>query len=143
MHRWGISLPGACEGLCHWRGTIEPLAANDTLEPLVAADLDLVDMFGNAEWPCIRQVLRTHFREASAWTECQHQADCVTSLPTSATSATNREAEQGDVLGTTQSALVLLQARDAHLGEFLSNPLEAAKGVCGEWFVDDGPSFSV
>ena len=29
-------------------GTIEPLAANGTLEPLVAADLDLVNMFGNA-----------------------------------------------------------------------------------------------
>ena len=79
VHRWGISLPGACEGLCHWRGTIEPLAANGTLEQLVAADLDLVNVFGNAEWPCIRQVLRTHFPEASAWTEWQHQADSVTS----------------------------------------------------------------
>ena len=39
-HRWGTSLPGACEGLCHWRGTMEPLVANGTLEPLVAADLD-------------------------------------------------------------------------------------------------------
>ena len=66
MHQWGISLPGACEGLCRWRGTIEPLAANGTLEPLVAVDLDLVNMFGNAEWPRIRQALRTHFLEASA-----------------------------------------------------------------------------
>ena len=39
MRQWGISLPGACERLCHWRGTIEPMAA----------DLDLVNMFGNAE----------------------------------------------------------------------------------------------
>ena len=44
------------------------------------------------------------------------------------------------MLGTVQSALVLGQARDAHLGEFLSNPLEA-KGVCDEWFVDDGQVF--
>ena len=42
MHQWGISLPGACEGLCHLGGTVEPMAANGTLEPLVAADLDLV-----------------------------------------------------------------------------------------------------
>ena len=42
--------------------------------------------------------------------------------PTGATFATNRETEQGDVLGTIQSALVLGQARDAHVGEFLSNP---------------------
>ena len=33
---------------------------------------------------------------------------------------------------------MLGQARDAHFGEFLSNPLEAAKGVRDEWFVDDG-----
>ena len=50
MHQLGVNLPGACEALCHWRGTIEPLVLNGTLEPLVAADLDLVNMFGNAEW---------------------------------------------------------------------------------------------
>ena len=55
-----------------------------TLEPLVV-DLDLVNMFGNAGWPCIRQALRAHFPEASAW----HQADSVTSLPTGATFPTN------------------------------------------------------
>ena len=51
MHQWGVNLPGACEALCHWRGTIEPLVLNGTIEPLVAADLDLVNMFGNAECP--------------------------------------------------------------------------------------------
>ena len=35
MHQWGISLPGACEGLCRWRGTIETLWADSTLEPLI------------------------------------------------------------------------------------------------------------
>ena len=70
--------PGACEGLCHWRGT-EPMVANGSLEPLVAADLDLVNMFGNAEWTSIRQALHTHLLEASAWTEWQHQSDSVTS----------------------------------------------------------------
>ena len=79
-------------------------------------------MIGNAEWPRIRQALRTHFPEASA--ERQHQGDSVTTLPTGATFATNRGAEQGDVPGTVQSALVLEQARGAHLGEFLSNPIE-------------------
>ena len=62
----GISLHGACEALCHWRGTIVPMVANGSLKPLVAADLDLVNMCGNAEWPCIRQATRTHFPEASA-----------------------------------------------------------------------------
>ena len=54
--------------------------------------------------------------------------------------STNRGAEQGDVLGTIQSALVLGQARDAHRWEFLSNTTED-KGVCDEWFVDDGQVF--
>ena len=44
------------------------------------------------------------------------------------------------MLGTIQSVLVLGQARDTRLGEFLSNPLDA-KGVCDEWFADDGQVF--
>ena len=75
------------------------MVVNGSLGPLVAADLDFFNMFGNAEWPRIRQALRTHFREASAWTEWQHHSDSITS-PTVATFATNRGAEQGDVLGT-------------------------------------------
>ena len=47
----------------------------------------------------------------------------TTSRSKGATFATNRGAEQGDVLGTIQIALVLGQARAAHLGEFLSKPL--------------------
>ena len=97
-------------------------------------------MLGNAEWRRIRQALRTHFQEASAWTEWQHQSDSVTSLPRKATFATNRDAEQGDVLGSIQSALVMGDAPDAHLRVFLFSPLEA-KGVCDEWFVDDGQVF--
>ena len=127
---------GACEGLRHWRGTIEPLAADGTIEKLVASDLDLVNMLSNAEWPRIRLALRTHFPFASAIKP--------TSSPpssTGATSATNWGAEQGGVLGTIQSALVLGQAREAHLDAFLSNTIED-KGVCDEWFVDDGQVFA-
>ena len=127
MHQWGVNLPGACEALCHWRSTIEPLVLNGTLEPLVAADLDLVNMFGNAEWPHIR-ALRTHFPETSSWTEWQHQSDSVTTLPSGREFSTDRGAEQGDVLGTIQSALVLGDARESHLQDFLSTPFEQ-KGV--------------
>ena len=77
-----------------------------------------------------------HVPEVSAWTEWKHQAESVTSLSTGATFATNRGAEQGDVHGTIQSALVLAQVRDTHLGQFTSNPLEA-KGVCDDQFVDE------
>ena len=140
MHQWGVNLPGACEALCHWRGTIEPPVLNGTLEPLVAADLDLVNMFGNAEWPDIRAALRTHFPEASAWTEWQHQSDSVTALPSGRVFSTDRGAEQGDVLGTIQSALVLGDARETYMQDFLSTPFDQ-KGVCDEWFVDDGQCF--
>ena len=116
------------------------LVLNGTLEPLVAADLDLVNMFGNAEWPHIRAALRTHFPEASTWTEWQHQSDSVTTLPSGRAFSTDRGAEQGDVLGTIQSALVLGDARQTHLQDFLSTPFEQT-GVCDEWFVDDGQCF--
>ena len=97
-------------------------------------------MFGNAEWPHIRAALRTHFPEASSWTEWQHQSDSVTTLPSGCEFSTDRGAEQGDVLGTIQSALVLGDARESHLQDFLSSPFEQ-KGVCDEWFVDDGQCF--
>ena len=67
MHQWGIGLPGAAEALSHWRGTIEELICDGTLEPMVAADLDLVNMFGNAEWPSIRSAIQSHFEEALPW----------------------------------------------------------------------------
>ena len=58
-------------------------------------------------------------------------------LPSGCEFSTDRGAEQGDVLGTIQSALVLGDARASHLQDFLSSPFEQ-KGVCDEWFVDDG-----
>ena len=106
----------------------------------MAADLDLVNMFGNAEWPYIRAALRTHFPEASAWTECQHQCDSVITLPSGRAFSTDRGAEQGDVVGTIQSALVLGDARETHLQDFFSTPFEQ-QGFCDEWFVDDGQFF--
>ena len=65
----------------------------------------------------------------------QHQSDSVTTLPSGREFSTDRGAEQGDVLGTIQSALVLGDARESHLRDFLSTPFEQ-KGVCDGWFVD-------
>ena len=135
MHQRGISLPGACEGLCHWRGTIEPLAANGTPEPLVAADLNLVNMFGNAEWPRIREALRTHFPEAAAWTEWNIKVFSLQELFSSPTGEPSR------VTCFALSRVCWCRGKRAmHLGEFLSNPIED-KGVCDEWFVNDGQVF--
>ena len=88
-HQWGAqSARGRAKPCVIGGGTIEPLdLVNGTLEPLVAADLDLVNM--------IRAALRTHFSEASSWTEWQHQSDSVTTLPSGRTFSTDRGAEQG------------------------------------------------
>ena len=61
MHRWSVNLPGACEALGHWTATLEPFIADGTLEPIVVADLDLVNIFGNDEWPSTRKALQRHF----------------------------------------------------------------------------------
>ena len=81
MHQWGIGLPGAAEALSHWRGLIEELIFQGILEPMIAADLDLVNMFGNAEWPSIRAAIEGHFQEALAWTSWHHMAESTTILP--------------------------------------------------------------
>ena len=70
MHQWGIGLPGAAEALSYWCGTIEELICDGTLSPRLAADLDLVNMFGNAEWPSIRFAIQSHLKEALPWKKC-------------------------------------------------------------------------
>ena len=44
-HQWGISVPGACESISHWRSTVEDLAREGALGPIVIADVDQVNMF--------------------------------------------------------------------------------------------------
>eukprot|EP00973_Karenia_brevis_P024339 3357281-Karenia_brevis.AAC.1 len=56
-HQWGVGMPEACEAMAHWRGTVEELVVQGTLPPLVAVDVDLVNMFGSTEWPAIRDAV--------------------------------------------------------------------------------------
>ena len=67
-HQWGMGIPGACEALSHWRCTVESLALEGKLPALVAADVDLENMFGNTEWPAIRNAISDEMREIKAWT---------------------------------------------------------------------------
>ena len=66
-HQWGV---GAAEALSHWRGTIEELTTCGALQPMVAADQDLVNMFGNVEWPAIRELMQAHFVEVCSTSGC-------------------------------------------------------------------------
>ena len=140
MHQCGISLLGACERRCHRRGTIEPMVANGSLE-LVAAIWNLLTclatLSGRASVRLCARISQRPWPGPLGGTSLT----LVISLPTGATFATNRGAEQGDVLGTIQSALVLGRARDTSLGEFFSSSLKA-KGVCDVWFVEDGHVFA-
>ena len=69
MHQWRVQMPGGTEALIHWRGAIEGLAMGGEIEPVVAIDLDLANMFCNIEWPEIRAAINKHFVEASEWYE--------------------------------------------------------------------------
>ena len=86
-------MPGAVEALSHWRVTIEELITTGVLEPMVAADLGLVNMCGNVEWPNIQDALNKHFPEALPWTAWQQSDDCITRLPSGAEVQTDRGAE--------------------------------------------------
>ena len=67
-HQWLVSIPGAVEAMAHWRGNIEELAICGAIEPVVAADIDLVNMFGNCQWVEVRQAIDETMVEIVAWT---------------------------------------------------------------------------
>ena len=140
MHQWSISLLSACGALCQWRGAIEPMVANGSLEPLVAADLDLVNMFRNAGWPRTRHALRSHFPEASDWTEWQHQSDSVTPPPDGVhvyhqprSRAGRRAWHHSERPGFGRRAT---PTRATTISLLLNT-----EGVCDGWFVDGGQVF--
>ncbi len=139
MHQWGIGIPGSVEAMVHWRGTVEELVKDGHLQPMVAIDVDLVNMFGNAEWPQIREAINEFFADISPWTEWRHERHAVTVLPSGAVHATDRGAEQGDGFGSVQSGLVLGKARAQHWAADARGA--SAEGTCDQWFIDDGQAF--
>ena len=92
-------------------------------KPMVAADLDLVNMFGNVECPTIRASIQAHFAEASACTCWQHQQPSVTTLTSGVEVATDRGAEQGDVSAQLK-ALPRLVARGPSISHAFLVPLQ-------------------
>ena len=61
-------MPGACGAMVHWRGTVEELAVQGAIPAAVALDVDLVNMFGSAEWGAIRASIDpVAFPEIAAW----------------------------------------------------------------------------
>jgi hypothetical protein len=137
-HQWGVGVPGACEAMGHWRTTVEPLIQDGLLQPMVAADLDLENMFGSVEWDSIRDSINEELREVKSWTEWHHEQPAVAVLPNGDEFATDRGAEQGDAFGPLQAGCVLARHRPqwarAENGSL-------AQGACDEWFIDDCQAF--
>jgi len=63
----------------------------------------------------------------------------TTVLPSGMEFSNDRGAEQGDVLGSIQSALALGEAREHHFAS--SNDSSVYAGACDEWYIDDGQAF--
>ena len=79
----------------HWRSTAEGLIIDGKLPALVAADIVLVNLFGNCEWPSIRAAIDDELREVKAWTDWHHAAEAITILPCGDELTNNRGAEHG------------------------------------------------
>ncbi len=145
MHQWGIEMPGGAEALVHWRGTVEELAKSGVIDPMVAFDLDLENMFCRVEWPEIRAAAQKHFEEAYKWLEWCHEEPEVIQLPNGAEHAVNRGAGQGDVYGSTACGLSLgervLEHRERFNGTREDIATTEAAGAVDEWFIDDGQAF--
>lgn len=145
MHQWGVEMPGGAEALVHWRDTVESLALQGSIDPVVAFDLDLANMFCSIEWPEIRAAVSKHFAEARPWIEWSHQEPEVVELPCGATHEVNRGAGQGDVFGSANSALALgervLEHRERFPGMCSTSAPLSGPGAVDEWFIDDGQAF--
>ena len=127
--------------MSHWRATVEELIIDGTLPALVAADIDLVNMFGNTEWPSIREAIDSELREVRAWTEWHHMTHAVTVLPCGSEFQNDRGAEQGDGFGSLQACSVLANHRPHWSPGHDSSDATDIPFACDEWYIDDGQAF--
>jgi hypothetical protein len=140
-HQWGVAMPGGCEALVHWRSTVEELADSGAIEPLVAFDLDLKNMFGSIEWAEIRAAVDRDFQEAASWLRWQQSTVDEVDLPGGGSAYTNRGAGQGDVFGSTMSSLTLGGHVAVHRESWAQSRPQQPTGAADEWFIDDGQAF--
>lgn len=99
------------------------------------ADIDQVNMFGNAEWDAIRPSIDSAMTEIHQWTEWLHRQPSEVILPSGETVLQNRGAAQGDAFGSYQAAATQAKAR---AGWACATDGTKLKGACDEWYIDDG-----
>jgi hypothetical protein len=125
----------------HWRATVESLILDGTLPALVAADIDLANMFGTCEWPAIRAAINDEFSDIRAWTEWHHTNHAITVLPCGDEILNDRGAEQGDGLGSFQACAVLASHRPKWTRSSGDADSSTVPVACDEWYIDDGQVF--
>lgn len=82
------------------------MCAAGIIEPLVASDLDLANMFGTIEWPDVRDAVREDFAESMGWINFQHRSPETVQQQNGDEHDCNRGAGQGNVFGSATSSLV-------------------------------------
>ena len=101
---------------------------------MTESDADLeINMFGNAEWLSIRSAIQSRFQEAMPWTKWHHEQPSTTVVQSKKDFDIDRGAEQGDVLGSIQSALTLGAARSQHFAT--SGGRTFYHGACDEGYI--------
>ena len=141
FRQWGIEMLGGAEALVHWRELVEEVAVAGGIEPLVAFDLDLANMFGNVEWPQIRSAISKYFPEAEAWVQWEHADTEEIELPSGGVAYGDRGAGQGDVYGPTKASLATGEAVANARERLTADTKERVIGACDKWIIDDCQAF--
>eukprot|EP00973_Karenia_brevis_P011259 1523686-Karenia_brevis.AAC.1 len=105
------------------------MARAGLVEPVVIADVDQINMFGNAEWDSIRQSIDSGLPEIHAWTSWVHRKPTEVVLPSGEVVLMDRGASQGDAFGSYQAAATQASSRPAWA---CAADGTLAKGACDE-----------
>ena len=133
VRQCGVSLPGGADVLVHIRRCLEP-ALFESDEAIALLDLDLRNAFPSLEWHSIREALEEEFPVLLPWARWCHQDAASVQLPTGEWTLCDRGAEQGDLHGPIQCAVVVLRAA-RRAREAVET---AGLGVWDAWYMDDG-----
>ena len=138
LRQFGVMIPGGAEALHHARTTIEEIAADGQLGPLVAVDVDMKNFFGSVEWEATESSYRELLPEGLPWVSWCQAAPVSVSLPCKQRIASDRGAGQGEPDGPLKASLPLgREARNAQ------SDLQEHSGIqfAHAWFMDDGQIF--
>ena len=146
MRQWGVGTPGGCEALVHFRNLVEHAATSGSIEPLVCLDTELENCFCTLEWENMRADLEQHLPSILPWVAWQQQETAAVVLPCGEEVRVDRGAEQGEPLGSAETAVMIgcasLEAHQEMAGDgphrnLETQHLDQASGVVEQRCIDD------